>query len=111
MSPSWISLWVKVSFGFMSSIMPGLISYTLSVQRYLLWRLFAYLVELQWSPWRPSHALVDDAYKVANFATSENIYLADTVECLFRCIEVLDEDHNRAGHNLGLHRIGYNIQV
>ena len=27
MSPSWISLCVKVSFGFMSSIMPGLISY------------------------------------------------------------------------------------
>ena len=30
MSPSWISLCVNVSFGFMSSIIPGLISYIIT---------------------------------------------------------------------------------
>lgn len=81
-SPSWISLWVKVNFGFISSIMPGLISCTKLNNKLVTLVDTTYLIQLQWSAWWPPHALVDDADKIANFATSKYINLADAIQRL-----------------------------
>lgn len=111
MSPSWISLWVKVNFGFISSIIPGLISCARLSDKLVALVDTAYLIQLQGSAWWPPHALVDDTDKVADFATSKYINLADAIQCLLRGIKVFEEDHDGASHDLWFYRVGYYIQV
>ena len=67
MSPSPISLWVKLYLSFMGSIMVGLISWGRRLSnRIREGAATSYLVELQRCPGRPPHPIVDDRDKVAH---------------------------------------------
>jgi hypothetical protein len=58
-SPSWISLWAKVSFGFICSIIPGLISCSWLVECRQGTVNF-YLKQLQRCAWCPPHPFIYD---------------------------------------------------
>ena len=71
----------------------------------------AYFVEFQWRPRCPPHPLVDDREEVADFAVSGNIRLADTMQSLFRSVEMLQEYHDGSLGRFQLASFGYYVKV
>ena len=102
-SPSWISLWLKVNLAFMTSIIPGLISYVFARYKDIRSnKTNRYLEKFQRSSRCPAHSFVNDRDEIPNLIRFGHIYLSSTEEGLFRRIIVLKEYHNRLRRNIRL---------
>ncbi len=96
MSPSWISLWANVILDFISSIIPGFISYSYRELPLtgITWIGGTRLIQPYRSGTHPAHHFVDDWHQIADFAVSLDVNLPDPFQRLIVDTKVLKEDHN-----------------